>query len=131
MYDFSVKFCSFSVEPWLHRKHELIKSNQKKYINSSAVDKFSEALIAAPNTCKIKASAPHLITEELNSLFNTTCLESALLKVSGDCAVLILLDLSAVFDTVDHSILIDRLQYGVGVGGTALTWFTSYLSNRS
>lgn len=66
--------------------------------------------------------------------------QSALLKVSnvlflsvdsGDCAVLILLDLSAVFDTVNHHILIDRLQNGVGVNGSAMTWFTSYFNNRS
>lgn len=33
----------------------------------------SEALIAAPNTCTIGASPPHLSTEQLTSLFNTIC----------------------------------------------------------
>ena len=32
-------------------------------------------------------------------------------------------------DTVDHQILIKKLQY-YGIGGTALEWFKSYLSNR-
>ena len=74
---------------------------------------------------------PHLhqnnILERFQSGFRAHhSTESALLKVSndlllsvdsGDCAVLILLDLSAAFDTVDHNILIDRLQCGVGVSG--------------
>ncbi|XP_029285544.1 uncharacterized protein LOC115007027, partial [Cottoperca gobio] len=50
---------------------------------------------------------------------------------SGDCAILILLDLSTDFDTVDYDILIDSLHYRVGVDGTALSWFTAYLKNRS
>ncbi len=42
----------------------------------------------------------------------------------------VLLDLSAAFDTIDHDILIDRLQNYTGIQGQALRWFKSYLSDR-
>uniref|UniRef100_A0A3P9DQW7 Reverse transcriptase domain-containing protein n=1 Tax=Maylandia zebra TaxID=106582 RepID=A0A3P9DQW7_9CICH len=49
----------------------------------------------------------------------------------GDCSVLVLLDLSSAFDTVDHQILIDRLNCTVGISGSVLKWFTSFLEDRT
>ena len=45
-------------------------------------------------------------------------------------AVLLLLDLSAAFDTVDHNIPLDRLENWVGLSGTTQYWFKSYLNKR-
>ena len=44
---------------------------------------------------------------------------------------LILLNLSAAFDTVNHNILLNRLKYHFGVSGTALSWICSYLTGRT
>ena len=44
--------------------------------------------------------------------------------------VLTLLDLSAAFDTIDYSVLINRLSDWYDISGTALTWIRSFLINR-
>ena len=65
--------------------------------------------------------------------------ETARLKVTNDLlsamdddkiSVLVLLDLSAAFDTIDHEILLHRLHM-FGFGNTVLSWFKSYLENRT
>ena len=42
-----------------------------------------------------------------------------------------ILDLSAAFGTIDHQILLTRLQHSFGISGPALSWFSFYLSNRT
>ncbi len=65
--------------------------------------------------------------------------ETALIKIinyihfnsdSSKISVLVLLDLSAAFDTVDHNILLQRLENWVGLSGMVHKWFRSYLEGR-
>ena len=66
--------------------------------------------------------------------------ETALIRVQNDVlraldkrddVILILLDLSAAFDTIDHKILIHRLHHRFGFNGTVLQWIKSYLQDRT
>ena len=81
------------------------------------------------------------LNESLQSAYKKhhSC-ETALLRVQNDilksiddkqCVVLLLLDLSAAFDTVDHKILLHRLRSRFGIKGKALAWLQSYLTDRS
>ena len=65
--------------------------------------------------------------------------ETALVKVqddimcsidNGHVAMLVLLDLSAAFDTVSHELLLQRLSTCFGFSDTALQWIRSYISDR-
>ena len=44
---------------------------------------------------------------------------------------LVMLDLSAAFDTIDHDILFQRLEHGFGIKGTVLNWIKTYISDRN
>jgi hypothetical protein len=66
--------------------------------------------------------------------------ETALLRVHHDivseldkncCVVLLMLDLSAAYDVVNHTILLERLNYSFGISDSALSWIESYLKDRS
>ena len=65
--------------------------------------------------------------------------ETALVKVTNDTlrkinsqevTLLVMPDLSTIFDTVNLNILLTRLNEEIGTSGVALEWFKSYLANR-
>ena len=65
--------------------------------------------------------------------------ETLLLRVVNDVLVkmdktqliiMLLLDLSAAFDTVDHAVLLDILWFELGIRGTVHKWFAEYLRDR-
>ena len=49
----------------------------------------------------------------------------------GEATLIVALDISAAFDTIDHTILLNRLHNSFGVGGNALSLIGSYLAMRS
>ena len=49
---------------------------------------------------------------------------------TGKVTALTLLNLSAAFDTIDHTILLRRLADSFGVTGKTLDWFKSYMTGR-
>ena len=87
----------------------------------------------------------YLLNDNLLEPFQSTfrachSTETALTKVvnyilltldSSSTSVLMSLDLSAAFDTIDHGILSDRLESQFGISGLALAWLKSCLSERT
>ena len=66
--------------------------------------------------------------------------ETALLKVhndicrsldEGNVVILLMLDLSAAFDVVNHQVLLNRLKERFGITGASLSWIASYLTGRT
>lgn len=124
----------------LLKKHNL-EHVHKNYRPVSNLSFLSKVIEEAVNRQLNKHLNSNKLFEELQSAYRPFCsTETALIKVLSDAlhhldnrqAVLVaLLDLSAAFDTVDHNILIRRLQNTFGINGSALAWFDSYLRGRS
>ena len=127
------------VKPLL-KKSTLDSNDMKNYrpvSNLSFMSKILEKVVA-------HQLLSHLNIYNLFSSFQSAyrpghSTETALLKVvndllsaldEGEFSILVLLDLSAAFDTIDHDILLHRLHHVFGIQGTALSWFRSYLTNR-
>ncbi len=70
---------------------------------------------------------PHHSTE--TALFKNTN-DLLLASDQGCISLLVLLDFSAAFNTIDHDILVDRLQNYICIQGQDLRRFRSYLSDR-
>ena len=116
--------------------HQLF-SHFRPISNLKLLSKVTEKAVACQLTDYLNANG---LQERLQSAYKVThSTETALLKVQSDIfnaidkqeSVLhLLLDLSAAFDTVDHVILLSRLNTRYGIKGNAPHWFASYLKDR-
>ena len=102
----------------------------------------------------IRGMVERMVSQQITAFLDEHCLlpkfqsgfrkhhstETAILKVmsdiltatsKGNITLLGLLDMSAAFDTVDHGILLHRLETSFGVSGSALAWFQSFLHSRT
>ena len=79
--------------------------------------------------------------EKFQSAYKTKHItETGLLRVYNDVmlcidqgkgCILVLLDLSAAFDTVDHAVLFNLLEHSLSISGSAFSLLKSYLHGRS
>ncbi len=90
-----------------------------------------------PRKLMMKMKAQHLLDNSLMDKFQSAYreghgTETALLRVQndilmelnkGNVVMLVLLELSAAFDTIDHEILLNRLSTKWGINRTAHKWF--------
>ena len=134
---FSKQLKSALVKPLL-KKSNLDPNDLKNYHPISNLSlKLIKRVIAA---CLSSHLSSHNLMSKLQSAYRKFhSSETALLCVQNDIlasldaghsAALLLLDLSAAFDTIDHSILTYRLQHWFGISSTALNLLSSFLSDR-
>ena len=113
-------------------------ANYRPISNLNTISKVIERLALARFLPHVAASGNFSPLQSAYRKHHST--ETALLKILGNLyriidekktAVLIGLDLSAAFDTIDHNILMERLHSVFGVSDVALKWIGTYLQGRS
>ena len=111
--------------------------NYRPVSGLSFISKLVERVVA-------KQLVDHIHQHDLDNSYQSAyksghSTETALLSIKndihlslsrGEATALVLLDLSAAFDTIDHSTLLDCLLDWFGVSGLALKCFSSYLTER-
>lgn len=124
----------------LLKKSGLDQENLKNYrpvSNLPFISKILEKVVAQRLQEHINTNLLQDSFQSAYRQFHST--ETALLKVHSDIAeamdqksssVLIMLDLSAAFDVIDHPILFSRLEHTFGLTSWSLQWMKSYLQQR-
>ena len=113
-------------------------SSYRPIFNLNFVSKILEKIIHSRLCAHLESFSSLSCFQSAYRKFHST--ETALLRVQNDLnyainrkqiSALVLLDLSAAFDTIDHNILLSRLSSSFGISNTALSLLTSYLTCRS
>ena len=116
--------------------------NTKHFYNigptsSTSISEILEKVVANRLQTHIKNN--HLSNPLQSAYRKQHSTESTLLKVNNDIIIsmdkgefttLTLIDLSAAFDTIDHTTLTNRLSDWYGISGQAQIWFSSHLKNK-
>jgi hypothetical protein len=115
-----------------------VAANYRPVSNLSFLSKIIERIIVRQLTAYLTINKLWPLTQSAYRPSHST--ETAMLRVtsdifeaanSSDVTLLAMLDLSAAFDCVDHTILLRRLHETYGIGGLALQWIFSFLNNRT
>ena len=124
----------------LMKKPNLPSDDLKNYhpvSGLSFISKLGKRVVA-------KQLLEHIHVHNLDNSYQSECkachsTETALLSIKnevhlslsrGETTALVLLGLSATFDTIDHSTLLSCLRIWFGVGGSVLKWFSSDLTDH-
>ena len=116
----------------------MIKKNFRPVSNLAFSGKLIECIVAHQIISHIDQYDP--MEEKQSAYRKLHSTETALLEVKTDTikamvnqeiTCLMLLNLLAAFDTVDHTILLNRLDTTFGIRDTALKWIASYLTSRT
>ena len=122
------------------KKHDLDLGDVKSYrsiSNLTFISKVIEWIVASHLKGYLQMNK--LLPDQQSAYRQGHSTETALLKIFSDIldaadsaqvTLLGLLDLNAAFDTVDHDILLTRLQKSYCVGGTVLAWILSFIQGR-
>ena len=115
---------------------EILK-NYRPVSNLSFLSKLIERIVCVQLVNHLDKNGLYEVFQSAYRQLHST--ETALLRVQNDIlqavdsrggAILVLLDLSAAFDTIDHETLIRTLDIYCGIRGDPLKWFLSYLKGR-
>ena len=119
-------------------KEGLVRSKLKITVPSAISHAFQRSLKRSEKAAALQIS-DHISSNQMPPEFQSAysknhSTESALLRMRNDILVkmnrqrvtlLVCLELSAAFDTVDHDILLRRLEYNFGIKDQSLLWFKS------
>ena len=122
------------------KKANLIAEILKNFRPISNLPYLSKVLEKAASKQLLVHKTKNNVREKFQSAYRENhSTETALLRIQHDllsaldrkqCVFMVMLDLSAAFDTVNHSKLLGRLDTSLGVRGNALKWLKSYLTGR-
>ena len=114
-----------------------VYKNYRPVSNLPFISKVLEKVVDKRIETHLNIHSLHEPQQSAYKKFHST--ETALVRVQNDIlqaldnnenTVLLMLDLSAAFDTIDHQKLLSRLENHFGITGTPLKWMNSYLNER-